>query len=220
LINKEKIKSSDVLFAFDDGQTKIYFTKTGVVYTFNKVSPKQIEKDDDEDADALKSHAEMEKEEHAITITTDIKYMNWENANPSAEVIASDPVSDYFSYSFYEENNILKNINYIKGYNKITYKDIYPDIDVEFTFHPTEGIKYSLILHPGADISNIKLNYLGDPALIVNGNLHISTLFGDIIDHAPLSFYADNKSATIHSTFIKTKIRSHSNWMHTIIQEQ
>ena len=74
------------------------------------------------------------------------------------------------------------------SFKKIIYRNLYPDIDVEYVFHPEDGIKYSLILHPGADISKVKMICSNPLLQIENGDLQIHTKFGNITDHAPVTF--------------------------------
>jgi len=198
-----KTNKEGILFAVDQGPTKIYFTKKGVTYNYIKPlkkNKKEIEK-------GITTHDEWaesdNKDGKRRPYKQDEVSFTWENANPDVEVVAEDPNSSYYSYSF-KENNENKNVNFIKGYKKIIYKNLYPNIDVEYTFHETEGIKYALILHPGADVSKIKMTYSDSVTLSNNGDLHIPTLFGDIIDHAPETFYTDNTSLPINSKFILT----------------
>ena len=67
----------------------------------------------------------------------------------------------------------------------------------------TSGIKYAFIIHPGADVSQIKMNYSGEVDKLINenGNIKIKSSFGDIIDHAPVSFYENTSAAKIVSSF-------------------
>ena len=204
LQNKASIHAEDVLFAFDNGQTIMYFKPSGIVYAFNKKNPKKNNDELEEHARDYKSHAEEEREEHAVATTTDLVSMNWENANPDVKLITEEPTTDYFSYSFYDEAGKVKNINHIKGFKKIIYKELYPGIDVEYIFHPLDGVEYSLILHPGADVSNIKMHYSHETTIEPNGDLHITTLFGDIVEHAPKTFYAESKSSEVPTGFLKT----------------
>ncbi|MFH0865277.1 MAG: T9SS type A sorting domain-containing protein [Bacteroidota bacterium] len=204
VVPNDKISKDDVLFAVDNGSAKIYFTKKGVTYYFIQPNEKNEGNDAEKASGTLEKWMEREeKAKHKEFKLDEISFI-WENSNPDVAVIAEDPNSEYFSYSF-KENNEVKNINFIKGYKKITYKNLYANIDVEYTFHPTDGIKYALILHPGADVSTIKMKYSDASALSENGDVHISTLFGDIIDHAPESFYTENSSLPIKSYFIKTE---------------
>src|SRR6185312_2779443 len=198
---------STVNYAYDEGSTKIYFTPKGVVYSFKEKKKKRDneEEEERERKEKFKSEKEFlekEREEKAVSYKTDVVNMMWEGANESVQIISEDKSSEYFSYSF-SENGVDKNVNYIYGYKKITYKNLYPNIDVEYVFHPTDGIKYSFILHPGADASLIKMTYSDKVKLNGNGEIHVSTKFDDIIEHAPQSFYANNKSAAVTSKFIK-----------------
>ncbi len=197
-----------ILYAYDDGSTMIYFTSKGVSYSFLKRWQKEGKENErereKESMKSGKSHAEMETEEHKMEFKTDVVNFNWENANPNVEIVPEELTSYWFSYTTKEKDGSEKNINFIKAYKKIIYKNIYPNIDIEYVFHPTEGIEYSLIVHPGADISKVKMKYDDALKLKGNGDLHIPTLFGDIIEHAPNSFYSENNSKTISSHLVKT----------------
>lgn len=205
--------TSKVLYAIDNGASIIYFTSTGVTYSFKKILKKESEQDLEkellhEKKELEKGDAEFwiekEKEEKQVAFESDVANMIWANANPSVTVVADKLATEYYNYSV-PINGEYKNFNQIAAYKKITYKNLYPGIDVEYVFHSVEGIKYSFIVHPGADISMIKMKYSGNKKLIlqVNGDLKISTLFGDITDHAPQTFYASTKTS-IPSSFVKT----------------
>ena len=194
----------DVLFAFDGGQTSIYFTKKGLTFAFLKSVEKNEDKDDDKRKfTTLEAWKEKEAEERKMKIMKDMVSMNWVNSNPNVEVIALEPTLDYYSYCLKDANGEIKNTNHIKSFKKIVYKNLYPGIDIEYVFHPSDGIKYSIILHPGADISKLKMDYSRNPKLNFNGDIHISTKFGDIIDHAPSTFYGVNKFEAVGSQFIQ-----------------
>ncbi|RMG96086.1 MAG: hypothetical protein D6706_10815, partial [Chloroflexi bacterium] len=94
----------------------------------------------------------------------------------------------------------LKHVNFCNGYKSLTYRNLYPGIDVVYTTHPKEGIKYSLVVHPGANPRQVRMVYSRDVTL-KNGEIHIPTRFGDIIDHFPVSFYASDSSHIIPSWF-------------------
>lgn len=195
------------LFAIDNGSTMIYFSAKGVSYSFLKRSKKK-EKENErerniEDFKNGKTHSEIEAEERKMEFARDLVFFYWENSNPEVEVVPSEETLDYYSYAIKEKDGAVKNINHIKAFKKLTYKNIYPLIDIEYVFHPTDGLKYSLILHPGADISKVKMNYNSKIKMKINGDLHFPTLFGDIIEHAPHTFYSENKLNVISSNFVK-----------------
>ncbi|HKC68087.1 MAG TPA: SprB repeat-containing protein, partial [Bacteroidia bacterium] len=197
---------AEVKYAYDEGTTKIFFTPKGLVYSFKERKKKRDHEEERERAEKFKNAKEFlekEKEEKVVSYKTDVVSMQWEGANADVQIISEDKSTEYFSYS-YNERGESKNINYLYGYKKITYKNLYPNIDVEYIFNPTDGIKYSFILHPSADASLIKMTYSNRVKLNSDGEIHISTKFDNIVEHAPQTFYANNKSLAVASKFIKT----------------
>ncbi len=202
--DKSKI-SKEVLYGYDGKSVMIYFTSNGLVYSLNQPAKKDLKEEKERLKKRnlkVKSWEEKEQEEKNISTQHDVLNITWEGANPNVSIVAEDETSDYYSYCFRASNDSIKNVNYIKGFRKITYKNLYPNIDVVYEFYPIDGIKYSLILHPGADISQVKMSYSGDVKLKSNGDLHIPTLFGDIVDHTPVTYYSDNRSSVINSRFV------------------
>lgn len=200
-----------ILYAYDNGSTVVYFTSKGVIYRFLEVI--KNEKDEREKARErmeertreknIKSGEEWKKhedKEHKVNYKIDYIDFLWENANSGVQLLPAEPTPDYHSYSFWE-NGEVKNVNFINAYKKLVYKNIYPNIDIEYVIHPVQGIKYTLILHPGADISVVKMKY--DKAKLKDGELYIPTEFGDMIEHSPYTFYQNNTSEIIPSDFVK-----------------
>ena len=135
-----------------------------------------------------------------LIITNYLLHVEWLGANPNPEIVAYDQVPQYWSYLTTKKENITN----IPGFKKLVYKNLYPNIDVEYVFHEKEGIKYSLILHPGADPSLVKMKYRGVDRINRDseGNIHLTfDKLGDIIEHAPLTYYDDSRSQ-ISSSFV------------------
>ncbi len=198
--NRSQFDSRDrlagkILFGVDQAPLQIYFSKTGLTYRFDKREKKEIEKKAVRDA---KEYEELEKAERSVKITTALVHLEWVDANPSAELEAEEQTEYYHSYQVSKDVNITN----IHSFKKLLYKDLYPGVDVEYAFHPKVGIKYTLILHPGADVSKIKMKWTGSQgvSLDAEGNIHLKTVFGDIIDHAPSSFF-DNDRSEVGSHF-------------------
>ncbi len=196
--------NTPVLYAMDHGATKIYFTKKGLVYSFLNVWQKETNKEEREKREqkgfaSVEEFKAFEEEGRAVEYSTDVIPMFFDGANPAVEIIAEQQTKEYHSYSFIEKGE-TKDVSNVKAFKKIAYKNIYPNIDIEYTFHPESGIKYAIILHPGADASMIKMKY--DKSVSLNkNNLLVPTKFGDIIDHAPLTFYANDHNKIVRSSF-------------------
>ena len=127
-------------------------------------------------------------------------------ANTNVKIIAEEKTNHYYSYAVKDlKTNDVNNINNVKGYKKITYKNIYNNIDIEYTLHPDGGIKYNVILHPGANPNEIKMKYETfhtnhlDEKIDIKlnsqiGQLEINTASTKIIEHKPLTFYQNSKT--------------------------
>jgi gliding motility-associated-like protein len=201
--NFENSSTGKIHFVIDLGETRIFFGEKGVSYNFHEV----IKKSKEERANILnqpkKSFEDYKQSERLagkFLIKNDQVNLTWENSNSNLEIIGFEETSDYHSYTFQNKDNQTKNINYVKGYKYIIYKNIYPNIDLKYEIHPVIGVKYAFIVHPGANPKQIKMLYDRDLTLR-NGEIIIPTLFGDIIDHAPISFYEGIERNTIESSY-------------------
>lgn len=200
---------SPVLYAIDHGGTKIYFTRNGITYTFLETSKKQkdtreLEKEKREELKHPEKYIQLEKEEHRLKVKKDHVTMLWRNSNPNVEIERYEETTDYHNYGIRQKDGNFSSLSNIKSFKKIIYKNIYPNIDIEYVFHEKGGLKYSLTIRPGANPSLVKMVYDRHLSLTSDGEIHINTKFGDIIDHAPLSFYQQNTSSIITSKFTKT----------------
>jgi gliding motility-associated-like protein len=198
------IKDPNILYAYDNGQELIYFRRDGFQYTIMSKTAKN-EEVKDERVNNDKEWAEHEKEECAAIFKRDDVFMNWENSSNNVTVSAEGMVNDYYNYAVQDDAQHQHSIDNIRAYTKLIYKNLYSNIDVEFVFHENGGIKYSIIVHPGGDISQVKMLYNGMDKLSADevGNIHIKTMFGDIVDEAPTTFYQDDRSSIITSSFAK-----------------
>ncbi|HWB62903.1 MAG TPA: hypothetical protein VG603_05275, partial [Chitinophagales bacterium] len=184
---ENNLANSQTLFATDRGPCMVYFTNTGLTFKLEKrKKPVKAEHEGIE----RRNPEEREEEEHKLNVKTDFVQMQWLNTNPGVVVTGLDEAQGYYNFGLDKGS-----INRVRAFNKIVYKNLYPNIDVEYVFHAGQGIEYSLILHPGADITQVKMSYSDVPKAMLdgNGNMHLGTMFGDIIDHAPLTFYAEQK---------------------------
>jgi len=158
---------------------KVFFTRNGCIWMLDKQIKSGLSggKEDDE---------KNEIESFFVNMT-------WEGANPDAQLISEEMTEGYYTYAA-EGFTDLK----AKGYKKLIYKNMYPGIDIEYIIPEGKGgIKYSFILKPGVDIKNVKMVYTGDfekVELLNNGNVSIMTKCGNIIDHAPDTYYSEDQS--------------------------
>ncbi|GIV34085.1 MAG: hypothetical protein KatS3mg031_1620 [Chitinophagales bacterium] len=199
------VQQSPILYGVDWGATQIYFHSGGLTFRFDKTEKEdpytERQRELAKAHEALKGNDFTRKEEEKHHTETVLVHLQWLGCNPDVSVNALDPAEDYFSYTVSSEKGAT-NINFIRGFSRLLYKNLYPGIDAEYTFHPQGGIKYKLILHPGADISRVRMQYSGgDVRIDEEGKVLIQTQAGVIVDHAPVSFYAKKPGRLIASRF-------------------
>lgn len=111
-------------------------------------------------------------------------------ANPNPRISREAPTGLREQYQLAELKGTAN------GFGKIVYHDIYPDIDWVFYFNPDGKLEHDFIVRPGAQVSDIKLQYLGAENLQINrfGNLVATTKYGSISEPAPHTYeLATNK---------------------------
>lgn len=175
-------ENEKILFVYDHLGEKIFFTSNGLIYEMrDKLSLTE------EEREAIE-HGQpgVEKEPKAYYTK-----MKWLNANSSIQVEASEKQSHYFTFGGPEYNS--------STFNKIIYKNVYPNIDVEYSL-PSEknvGIKYNLIMHAGANYQDFKIQYSGDVKkikVLQSGEVVIKTHLQEIIEHAPIAWSDQHQS--------------------------
>jgi gliding motility-associated-like protein len=199
------LAAKDILYSLRDKNMKVYFTTRGLVYSLEKrerVSDEEWEKfAEDHNIVGKEEGREEGEKSHFIPKVSFVK-MTWEGANMHAEIKADNQLDNYFSY-YNPEKDKDKILGPAFGFKTLTYKNIYPNIDIEYAVHPDGGIKYNIILHPGADAGQLKMLYSGtDIVLDANKNVNLPTFLGTITDHAPVSYGGTNSAGEkIESSF-------------------
>ncbi len=118
-------------------------------------------------------------------------------ANINAEVVREKRRSDY---DIFYTSTTGKDGATAYSYEKVTYKNIYPNID--WVLYTTNGsVKYDFVVNKGGNVKDIKLQYLGDLKLsLVNGELRLETEVGTITEERPYTFNTTNNEP-IQSSF-------------------
>jgi len=174
------------------------------------------------------SHANMDvnllHDDSVIAYRMDVELLN---SNPNPHIITEEKQSYY-------ENHFQAGLGQ-KGaraytYKKITYKNIYPNIDwvlslnnsssntsLSFGEGRAEALTYDFIVHPGGNIKEIKLKYGGPTNLSLNkdGSLTATTPFGNITEQTPNSYEKEsnnkiNSSFTLKDNILSFKADNHN----------
>jgi len=202
--------NNEVKFSFDAENEDYFFTPSGVLLKFQDIEKGEKTTEEKQLRSLRKikgflSHEEFikfELEGQKIKIHRDQIECQWIDANPNVEIIGEEKNEFYQNYSVRNNSSELaKSYSYISSFKRIVYKNLYPQIDVVYELHQMSGLKYSIIVHPGGDLSRVKLRYSKDIALSLDGSIHTKTKFGEIIDHIPFSFYLGDDKKEIKSAY-------------------
>lgn len=106
-------------------------------------------------------------------------------ANPGAKAVASDPQEYYENYYLSQNDNGFT----VHSFNKVTYKNVYPNIDWVL-YVKDNNVEYDFVVHPGGDVNNIKLSYDGATALSItnDGSISAETPMGVVKERKPYAY--------------------------------
>jgi hypothetical protein len=119
--------------------------------------------------------------------------INFLNANPSPEILGEDKLSSYSNYFLGRDSTKWR--SWVGHYRKVVAKEVWPGIDVEYRVQP-EGVETVFRVKPGADVSQIKVEYEGlDAPLAVDsrGDLILQTSLGKVHEKAPYAYQSERR---------------------------
>jgi gliding motility-associated-like protein len=179
-----------------DNSAQVFFYKNKIMYRFTKRIPRKHKL-----TDVLKSEEALEQLERSHTAKIEFIDVEWLNTNTNVTIEVGEVLPTVYSYL--QQNKANENYTEMcTGYKKITYKNMYNNIDVEYMFHPANGIKYNIIAHKGANLSQIKIKYTGQKNIaLINNELRITTIAGTIIEKQPVSYLLNNTQQIVPSAY-------------------
>ncbi len=170
----------DIQFKVESPGLVIFVSNTGLHYQWNEA--KQTNKNLSET-----HHLDM-PELQVNSYRMEVKLLG---ADPHATVIKEQQqaeVERYYTTHVDAANNL------VHAYHKVTYKNVYPNIDwvlyIEEGHVAASTLKYDFVVHPGGKVSDIKLQFNGASELAIkeDGSLQAITPMGEIREKAPYSY--------------------------------
>lgn len=116
--------------------------------------------------------------------------MKFNGANPNAIVSAMSPRPYYTNY--FLGNNPAKWSSYVHSYEQVFYTGLYSGINLA-AYSVNDQFKYDFLVAPGADPSQIKMEFVATDGIEVQNNMliiHLST--GDMVEQVPYSYQVIN----------------------------
>jgi len=115
---------------------------------------------------------------------------NFVGTNPDCKLTGGEKLTEYFNYFIGKDPAHWA--SRVGGYKQVVYNNIYPNINLDVTSVDVSP-KYNFIVKPGANTSDIVMNYDGlDGISIINNDLVLRTSVGDVIDSRPYAYQVIN----------------------------
>jgi len=140
---------------------------------------------------------DLEAMRRRLPDTTSPKYqmyrldMTLVGANPHAVAMAEDKQAYYENY--HTSMLTTDSCSPVCTYSKVTYKNIYPNIDWVLYIKDNQ-LEYDFIVNPGGNADYIKIRYDGADAIANStDSININTPFGDIIEKQLYAYEQDSK---------------------------
>jgi len=185
IIDQNSLPNPSVLYLLNTPGLNVQLRRGGFSYDIYQVHCQQSAVSSQDPASDLK-HSASSIEYHRI----DIDLLN---ANPNPTIETSEPSPDYFNY--FSASAPPEGIKNVRQYSKVAYKGIYPGIDLEIFTNDEHRYKYNFVIHPGANINDIRLRINGpDHISLIQDTLKFWTRFGDVEELIPESYYLLNES--------------------------
>ena len=179
-------KGEKVFYYTNHNNINAYFTEKGLIYKVQSIDKKKEQEIKREQAKEAKEGKKEEKEEEArLPIATSNVTVQFEGSNPHPQIEVKEKGEGYYTYKVGNGSLVTE------GYKRLIYKEVYPGIDIEFSFPDKGGIEYNVNVSPGADPDQVKIVYGGMLKKIsknASGDIVVHTGSGDLIEHAPVSF--------------------------------
>ncbi len=192
--NKGQVTGADakkVQFVYKSGGMSVFLLKTGIAYQCSKTHyPEGYQP-----LDKFAKPEEREKDERlrqkirTETYRMDVQLLG---ANADARITTEGESVDYVNYYNHDALNV-------RSYSKVTYHDIYPNIDWVI-YQKGAALKYDFIVHAGGKVSDIRLQTkdVEQLTLEADGSLKMANRMGSVTEQTPVSF---QNGATVATRF-------------------
>lgn len=187
--NSDGTPAEQVLFSMNTPGIDFYLTKSGITYVF---------KHGIEDETPA---SELFPQDRPATL----KEVQWHRVDATPVGASIDKNNIEISYSKTGTVSIFnqlvpQGLEHIRPVESVTFKNIYPGIDWQFVVQK-DFLKYNFILHPGADMSQIKMLFEGQDKISLNDNsLLIETSLGVLKENKIESFTSSGENVNVNAT--------------------
>lgn len=173
----------------DGGYRMLQYDTTSLLALYEKIHPHSINKISSATSQTLSTTEPINNNttsDFNTSLSGHVYEMKFLNGNPTPIAIPEKSLENYNNYII--GNDSTKWAGNCKIYTAVTYKNIYPNIDVHY-YTDNGNLKYDFIVNPGGDVNDIILYIDGaSDVSIKKGQLAIKTTVGEVRECIPSSY--------------------------------
>lgn len=211
IIDQKGKPNTAVKYLLNTNGLNVQLRKNGFSYDIYEVKKTEIKdpRNPREESSHFHNNQKEKEADFKLEYTFHRIDIDFANSNSKVELIAEQKSTDFDNY--YNVANKPEGITGVHQYKNVTYKNIYPNIDVVFTIpdDPKKTVEYNFVIHPQGKISDIQLKFNGAETDLVDNKIQMNLRFGKMEETLPASWIEDrgNKRAiTVGYTKIKKNV--------------
>jgi len=172
--------------------------KTGSFFLEQKGFSVLLHNADDLEKFSERVHGHGEKDKsmgQAATLHSFMYRVKFLGAAPMISQVPEKPFPTYNNYFIGNDKSAWA--SNCKVFQAVTYKNVYPNIDVRY-YSENNAVKYDFVVHPGGNVHAIAMQYDGPQDVTVKDKeLIISTSVGDVKELYPYTYFQSPKGAKL-----------------------
>ncbi|UUF14411.1 MULTISPECIES: T9SS type B sorting domain-containing protein [Flavobacterium] len=197
IIDQKGKPNTAVKYLLNTNGLNVQLRKNGFSYDVYEVKKTPIQhhpRNPREEQSHFHDNQEKDKEEFKLEYTFHRIDIDFVNSNSKVELIPEQKSVDFDNY--YNIPNKPEGIIGVYQFKQITYKNIYPNIDVVFIIpnDPKKTVEYNFVIHPHGKISDIQLKFNGAETDLVDNKIQMNVRFGKMEETLPASWIEDGGS--------------------------
>ncbi len=180
----EKVK-----FRANAGGATMWFGADGAYYQFTRT----IESDSISVVDKRYGMPDDMMDREPDSIETMMIKANFVGANTNPQMVGVNMID--YKCNYFIGNDKSKWATDVPNYTAVLYEQVYDGIDLKY-YGNGKQMEYDFIVEPGADFSQIKIQYDGAESVSVNdnGELVVKTMWGEVVEQKPIIYQIENGS--------------------------
>jgi hypothetical protein len=211
ILNQKSKKNSAVKYLLNTNGLNVQLRQNGFSYDIYETKKHPLKKREKQQQSIFRKEDTLNHPNYTLEYIYHRIDIDFKNSLTNVELIAEGKSSDYDNY--YNIPNEPNGILDVHKFQKVTYKNIYNNIDVVF-FIPedkTKPVEYNFIVKPNGKLSDIQLEFKGAKTELIDNKIKMNVRFGQMEETVPLSWTEIGaKEEKIDITYKKLKSNVYS----------